>query len=478
MSADQVEQGRGPFLSDGSILVELRRCTEGSPVVAASEAAQACYSNTTCPSGKTLDVEGTLFRTGHHTTMEHSYFTFVIEGIAIGDVTFGLHLTHPFYNTDQRSGRFCGEMFSNPDMDRIRSYIETYWPEIGSTLTMACLKHVETGVYYYQHHLVEATHLAEVYLEKERPHATPQLLKNARKIAQEQLRMFIPIIMPTALHYTIDLITLLSLWECAWTPVLRSVTELMRRLVVKKFPEVAFAFKEERRLRKDWSPRCHVLPFMNKVAGLLPKPQVHFAKPEYSSDFPANLLGNAGDKHPVDRLPFLPGYMNNNQSSVVSAVTVSIATMGQDQRHRTISRSEPVLTGQCYLPPLLARISGAGAKLQHLMLSWHYLNENLPGPLATLLLPYGAMVRYEKRANVNALAHEQAKRLCWSAQEEIFHLSLGLRNQLVGRNCPFIDLLEPPCYRTGKCGEGARYCGRGLSLCGNADKFFGVERTV
>ena len=81
-----------------------------------------------------------------------------------------------------------------------------------------------------------------------------------------------------------------------------------------------------------------------------------------------------------------------------------------------------------------------------------------------VIMPYGAMMRYQKETSVNALKHEQAKRLCWCAQEEIYHLSVLLRQALehhpVGQK--LLPLLVPPCYAH-KCVEGVRYCGRQLN---------------
>ncbi len=91
----------------------------------------------------------------------------------------------------------------------------------------------------------------------------------------------------------------------------------------------------------------------------------------------------------------------------------------------------------------------------------------------SMLAPYGAVVCYEKRGDLNAVIHEQGKRLCFCAQSEISNLSQQLREQ-VARDNPYLEmgivgLFEPPCYASGKCAEGSRYCGRDLSLRKSAD---------
>ncbi len=95
-----------------------------SPNLMATHAGRICYKANMddLSEEKLLDVENQLFKKGHHTTLEHQLFTFEIDGIAISDVTFGLHLMAPFYNSDQRSGRYS-KMFNNPNFDEIQEYI-------------------------------------------------------------------------------------------------------------------------------------------------------------------------------------------------------------------------------------------------------------------------------------------------------------------------------------------------------------------
>src|SRR3989344_1287129 len=96
----------------------------------ASHAAQKCYQEESPEMGDMINVENRLFKTSHHTTLEHHSFTFDIEGISVSDITFGARLTSPFYNSDQRSGRFCAMMFLNPNFTSIEEYIKILWTEL------------------------------------------------------------------------------------------------------------------------------------------------------------------------------------------------------------------------------------------------------------------------------------------------------------------------------------------------------------
>jgi hypothetical protein len=167
--------------------------------------------------------------------------------------------------------------------------------------------------------------------------------------------------------------------------------------------------------------------------------------------------------------------MDNNVQHLRTKICISLATMGQDQRHRTIDRSEPRFTNNFYLPPIPRALKLEKEALE-VMKKWNELAKKVPASLVALLAPYGAMVTYTKSGNLNAICHEQGKRLCWCAQEEIYNLSVQLRQQLIEAACTdeaLLSIFEPPCLR-GKCPEGKRYCCRNLM---DKDNYF-PERKI
>src|SRR5450830_1694012 len=97
--------------------------TNIDPIDLSSHAAKTCYMAKEPEMGSQLDVENTLFKVGHHTTLQHFYITFAINNIAIGDIKLGLHLDSPFYNSDERSGRYCAEIFAHPNYEQLTRYI-------------------------------------------------------------------------------------------------------------------------------------------------------------------------------------------------------------------------------------------------------------------------------------------------------------------------------------------------------------------
>jgi len=437
-------------MEDRKMKVSLLNWKVGDPIKAISHAALSCYQEQMPEWGKKIDVEKSTFKTGHHTTIQHVDFTFFIEGVSVGDVTFGLHLANPFYDTSQRSGRFCAKMFSLPDYRGMSDYIRTFW-RTDFPKENEIMRYIKEGVDFYTDNIQAATVKADEFIREERPKASEEYRRqNAPKIAQEQLRVFVPVIFPTALEYTINLSTLAAMYQSAWSPVMYEITRQMSALVINKWPEVSFMFTR----RKSTGSSVLTSPGKSRI---FRKPRLTLLSKGEDKLF---VKPDACDLHPVDLLHFLPKYMANNVEEVKTLVEISVATMGQDQRHRTIRRGQPSWTGNFYLPPIPDSL-GMEEKATSLMRQWREISQTLPESLVTILAPYGAMVRYKKSASYNAATHELGKRLCWCAQEEIYHLARSLKRQL-GSKSPLHGMFTVPCVVSGKCGEGNRCCGRDM----------------
>ncbi len=461
------------------IKVRLVSNTDADPIVLAQFGANVCYDKEAVFGESNINVEKGLFDKGHHTTLQHWFATFLVEGIAVSDITFGFHLTHPFYNSGQRSGRYCASMFNDKDYDEtIKKYVRKFWPEISEIQMKNVADYVKFGVETYKANISQAGNLTLDYLMKERPKVPAEVsaeLKrkgfkghkdNALKIAQEQMRVFIPTIFPTGFLHTLNLTALAALYETAWTPAMKYATGEMARLVLEKFPQLSFLFKKNRRKDHKWSikiPRVKLIPIARK-------PRLKKMKISGESNF---VFAAAGMKHPLDKLHFSPEMMDNSASGAEMEIETSVATMGQDQRHRTIGRGSAKFTGGFYMPPIISEL-GMEKQAEILMRKWINLSREVPETLAMCLAPYGATVKYKKRASFNAFLHEQGKRSCWLAQEEIYHLSRSFRLAIAkekGKNSPLLAIFDPPCRQTGICGEGSRYCGREIGVRLSGDYF-------
>ncbi len=432
--------------------------TDVSPTILASHAATMCYNAETPELGRTIDVKKRLFDTGHHSTLEHNYWTFMIENIPVSSVVFGLHLTAPFYDTDQRSGRFS-KMYENPDMADIKNTLETYYPDApAKNINKAC-DFIENGLDVYADNKDRVTELARDQIRLERPKASDKYIEsNAPKLAQEQLRMFVSMIAPTALDWTVDLATICAFYRTAWTPFMRDTMDKIAEQIKKDHPDIAYMFDEKVRNTEPWSPKfapCHM--------GTKTRPE--FRLLDYNYDDKKFRENESRDT--VDTLQFSPDYMDNSLMHVDSRIHIDAgATMGQDQRHRSIKRSKPVFTGYFYLPPMLNK-AGLKPSADAWMRDFYGMvkNPEFSRSMLTSVSPYGAMVKYDKHADLNALIHEQGKRTCWCAQEAIYHLACDLRRELaekIGEDAAVLKYLTPPCLSMGKCVEGPRFCGRNI----------------
>ena len=437
--------------------VTLKAKTDMPVLGLASHAARVCYSINPDTLNQPIDIKTRLFDPGHHTTLQHNTFTFFVEDIPVSAVVFGLHLTSPHYNSDQRSGRYS-KMYNDPDFNVLRESLLRFYP---NTPADKIMNWIQKGVKIYGDNIARLTELAAKHIKAERPFINEKYItQNAPKIAQEQLRVFISQVAPTALDFTVNLSALTALYRVAWSNEMRLATGQMADLVVAENPDIPYMFDANKRTTK-WAPNI-----LSDTATTALEPSV-------------KVLGILGDENGVeiapladslDTLPFAPETAKNSQFLVQTEVTCSCATFGQDQRHRSIKRSIPSFTGAFYVPPLVAEV-GLTETARTFMQEWLNLAKECGQEVATLISPYGAMVKYKKTGDLNALIHEQAKRTCWCAQEEIYHMACWLRAGLKEKikNQAILSRFAPPCMARSICQEGMRFCGRDLK---NKENYF------
>ena len=444
-------------------LIKVTLLSESSvdPCDLISYAAHQCYQAEEPVLGDLIDIEGRLFNPGHHTTLQHCYLTYSIEGMSVGDISSEFHMVSPFYNSDQRSGRFCEKMFLNPDYEKIEKYIKTYWPEVMLKDLKEVLTYVKKGVGLFSNNIERATFVVEKFLKKERPKASDRYIKQmAPKIAKEQLRMFIPVVFPTGFTFTINLSTLVSMYLSVLSPVAKNVLDEMCKKFLAKHPKLNFMFNPKKR-----NTECPGLRFFynSNEPTLLFEPELEIINIS-NNNLVKLVVPDKKDLFPVNLLPFKKKYMDNNFITITSKVKLSLSAMGQDQRHRTIQRSEAAFIQSFYCAPVLREL-GLEEEAQKFFLNWSSFYSCFSQDLLTILAPYGAMVSYFKKGDLNAIIHEQGKRTCFSAQEEVYNLARIFREEVKKKDekRDLFELFGPACFKLGKCVEGDRYCGRNLS---------------
>lgn len=431
-----------------STKVQLLSESTADPIELSSHAAKTCYTSKVPEMGKTIDVRSRLFNTGHHSTIQHNYYTFNIDNMSESNSCFGLYMLSPFYASDQRSGRFS-KMYQDPNFAELQNHLLHFYDMKDVNTALNFIIH---GYDIYAANKLKLDAKAKDIIKQERPSATEKYIEqNAPKLAQEQLRMFLSMAFPTSLDYTINLSALASLYRTAWNPELKQVIQQMVNILVAKYPHIEFMFDPKHKSTMEWNPKL-----------LSNNNQIKYKPTLTIEDINVDSLVLPEEKDKVYLGLYDPNCSENSVNYIRTKVNASAGTMRQDQRHRSIKRGPISFTGDFYLPPLLNGLSTEAKNLNNEFLQLH---GKIPETLWTMVAPYGTMVEYTKLADINALLNEQQKRTCWCAQEEIYHLSTSLRKQLIeklGSKHPLIDQISPACYKDGKCCEGVRYCGRNI----------------
>jgi len=440
------------------------RFGEGGPMDRLTQyAAGTCYQYTKEAAVATNVPVKALWKSKHLTTVMHDAhdITFRISGIPVSLVTFGLHLVHPFYNSSQTSGRYCVEMF-NQQYSSVREFIEKYYPNTSTTDIDAIDSWVKDGIGFFNDNTEAYTAMAKDALRRERPNFEGDVDKHALRLGQEQLRGFISTIVPTNLLYTVNIPAIAAMSKAAWNPVLKDVCDKMYRLVMSDEPYPQY---------ESWVPNFNVLDNSEIVSGVgLTEPNV-LAKslPSLHKSMTlqrhlAELVEMYQNNEGLNILPFSPKANTIGKvPKCCSIVEVSVATLGQEQRHRTIRRGMPEVTSNFYLPPLVrSHQLSVDFAIKHYV-RYNKMVQKLSPELMLHFIPYGAMVKYYRECELEAWIHSAKKRCCWNAMAEIAsmekqHMNIFIKNK---------TLHFGPSCRSGQCSEGTRYCGRELKNTNN-----------
>jgi Thymidylate synthase complementing protein len=147
----------------------------------------------------------------------------------------------------------------------------------------------------------------------------------------------------------------------------------------------------------------------------------------------------------------------------------------QDQRHRMVPASRPLMTltdtrrPDYVLPPLVARNQAARAVFEEAMdRAWAAKNRlrewDVPLETALYLLPNAKALRFHETGSLLYLGHKWVMRTCFNAQEEIYRASMEELEQVRALHPRLARHMGPPCVlRAGRvtptCTEGEHFCG-------------------
>ncbi len=381
-----------------------------------------------------------LFSIGHHTPFESSNFVFQFEDIPISLITFGLHEMHPFYNTLQRSFRYTvGTKFLSELM--IAADIMKTFPTQKARDSATQL--VQEGIAFYKKNIGRLIEAANEALHAERPGFTGSRLQAAR-LAQEQGRCILSTCLPTGMTYSVDTITLISMYQAAWNTPLEKLLKMMM---------IEAGFTSDEYLDRPHADIMSYSPvFLDGELSLANTPHVAVKSGEMV-DNPFDI-GEYHDK--MDLLHFNPNCRRHNIDSVNFKARMSIMTYGQFQRHRTITRGNTSFTPQFIAPPLVKHDAVWMEFIEEYWGKCVDMVDTYGTDCMQFILPYGAAVECEAEIKLQGLHHFLKKRCCVRAQLEIFQIAHELKKKVFGSDCTDVGA---PC-EMGSCHEGAMYCGR------------------
>jgi hypothetical protein len=157
------------------------------------------------------------------------------------------------------------------------------------------------------------------------------------------------------------------------------------------------------------------------------------------------------------------------------AKKISHTADSQDQRHRMVPGSRPLLTladtraSDAITPMLVAQNQHAREIYAQAMdEAWAAKNELLdrgvPPEFALYLLPNSKAIRLVESGSLLHLLHKWTMRTCFNAQEEIYQASMDEVDEVRAAHPELGRYIGPPCYlRAGIsspiCTEGSHFCG-------------------
>ncbi|MBI4436504.1 MAG: FAD-dependent thymidylate synthase [Candidatus Omnitrophica bacterium] len=509
-------------------LIEKKFLSE-EPVVLLENYFQDAYDNAvatarTCYSSKVVSSEEvskdekakerrdtiaqSIYKAGHHTTLQHATFQFVLDKVSRQFLWSFLH-SHPFYNSEQVSQRYVEvkpEHFTVPPLEEKaeRLYRETIV--------------FQMEAYHKLLEILQPTTKREYV--KLFPHRDPVEKKWASAIKKKELevaRYVLPVATHAHLYHTVSGITLHRyhrLCEQFDTPLeSRIVVDKMIQAVnevdpeffkfieevipLEKTPEHQF-FQSIQNTERDWTGEVFLKEFDVELGSYTSKLIDYKLNAEQTmAQAVRSVLGMRKvwmkDEEAIDLV------MNPKKDSYL-AQSLTLTTLGkltrtmvhphftfkkklshtadsQDQRHRMVPASRPILARHFipakpdYIVPVLIQMNEEALSYYHEVMQriWKaiegLLTMGIKDEFALYLLPNAFPIRFEESGDLLNFHHKWVQRLCYTAQEEIWKTCHDEVTQVKTIFPNIGKYLAAPCWVRKEagvqpfCPEGERYCG-------------------
>jgi thymidylate synthase ThyX len=481
------------------------------PFDSAIAAARTCYSARIIGPEEITDkqrvnIGAATFYGGHHTVYQHAHFEFGLENVSRQFVWSFLH-AHPFYNSEQQSQRYVR-------LDRAQAYLP---PEGAANFGLAERAIYENAIGRAWEHYRELTRILQPTAREilgdiwhvsamSHPKRVQKVERQSEKRAIEVARYVLPVAAFTTMVHTLSGIVLHRLWRmraASDTPteakdVIGQMVERVREVDAQFFDRFDNNPMEDppewRQERRDGE--VFAREFDARLGGLTSRLIDSSAQPvavvadgyravtglSVAECPDAEAIGRILDpaRNPYRRealdigvhAPMMRPLQNVH---FTFAKKISHTADSQDQRHRMVPGSRPLLTltdarAPDYVTPMLIRDNARATEIyeQAMHEAWAAKNELLDRGVrpefALYLLPNAKAVRLVESGSLLHLLHKWTMRTCFNAQEEIYQASIEEVEQVRSSFPELGRYLGPPCHlRAGIsspiCTEGSHFCG-------------------
>src|SRR6266480_5330032 len=483
------------------------------PFDSAIAAARSCYAPRLIgpeeiTDKQRLNIGSATFYSGHHTVYQHAHFEFGLEHVSRQFVWSFLH-AHPFYNSEQQSQRYVR-------LDRAQAYV----PPVDLYFNQQCREIYEQAVarawnYYRELSALLVSDARAILGDIWRigPNSNPKhvqkIERSAEKRAIEIARYVLPVAAFTTMVHTISGIVLHRLWRMAAasdTPSeTRAIVGAMVSLVkdidpqffdrfgtapLEELPEFtastkfqpngdAFAHEFDSKLAGKTSKLVDYSPNAARVIAESFRAVLGLAESQCSdADAIDRLLNPAKNLYRLETLnvgvhaPIMRALQHANYTF---AKKISHTADSQDQRHRMVPGSRPLLTladtrEPDYITPMLlkahprAKVIYDRAMLDAWTAKNQLLDLGVSPEIALYLLPNAKSIRLYESGSLLHLLHKWTMRTFFNAQEEIYQASMDELAQLREVHPELTRYIGPPCHiragiTTPICTEGSHFCG-------------------
>ena len=384
-----------------------------------------------------------IFKAGHHTTLQHYHFTILIEGISRHLIWRLLH-SHMFYNSEQVSQRYAKMKIEN-----------FYIPKDANKDKWN--KYYKKMFKYYDDFITKLTPIFEKKLPKFQK-------KSAQKKAQEMARYVLPVGMKAHMYHTINVITALR-----YISAIKSIPEAKNEaqefvdLLEKEILKIDSSLKELIEFSKNQKV---IFPNINiekikKTKNLTDDVEV-FDVVDYEFDFNENFGGVLRMNNIYLDESLLGGFN--------SYIKLSFSADAQNQRHRRSPAIRPKLEDiykrDFYIPPIIKE-NMLDEYIEAINYSYDFFEEekeNINFSEAVYALTNAHNIEIIQKDDFNEFTHKAQMRLCYNAQQEIFDITYKQIKKLKQNGIDINKFLPPCAIRYAQnikpiCPEGDRYCG-------------------